>query len=196
MIDKTHLHEKTELNDERLIWQTNREELLLHTPVFDVIGQEERSADGITGTYVAMEAPDWVMTIPVYRDCFVMVRQWRHAYKGLTTEFPGGVNDTGEDPAKTAVRELVEETGFLAGKLTHLGTCSPNPALFRNRFHVYLAEDLTPSGTQHLDEDEVLRWSLVPIEEVIAGFGSEEYAHALMGTALTYYLRYASGQKA
>ncbi len=173
-----------------LIWKIEKETRLLHTPVFDVIEQHERSAAGIEGNYVAMDAPDWVMTIPVYRGCFVMVRQWRHAAKQLTTEFPGGVNDRGEDPEITARRELKEETGFEVGRLTHLGSCSPNPALFSNRFHVYLAEDLNPTGKQHLDEDEVLQYELIPIETVISDYGSEEYAHALMGTALAFYLRH------
>ena len=184
------------MKDNNLKWKVGERKLLLHTPVFDVNVQHEIAPNGVEGDYIAMTAPDWVQTIAVYEGQFVLVRQWRHSSETVSLEFPGGVADEGEDPAESASRELLEETGFKVGKLTHLGSVSPNPALFCNRFHVYLAEDLTPSGTQHLDEDEVLRWSLVPIEEVVAGFGSEEYAHALMGTALTYYLRYASGQKA
>ena len=178
------------MNDNSLLWKTISENKLLHTPVFDVFSQHERAASGIEGDYVAMQAPDWVMTIPVYQGCFVMVRQWRHALGELTTEFPGGVNDRGEAPESTAARELMEETGFRAGRLIHLGTCSPNPALFRNRFHVYLAEELSPTGTLHLDDNELLRCKFVPIDDVIDGFGSGEYAHALMGTALAFYLRH------
>lgn len=180
------------MDDKDLIWNVQSSRRLLHTPVFDVTAQRERSAAGMEGEYVAIQAPDWVMTIPVYRDCFVMVRQWRHAARQLSTEFPGGVNDPGEPPAATAARELKEETGFSAGKLTCLGVCSPNPALFCNRFYVYLAEELIPTGTQNLDEDELLSYELIPISQVIAAFGSEEYPHALMGTALAFYLRYIS----
>ena len=177
------------MNDQELIWTTESRTLLLHTPVYDVLAQQERSASGLRGEYVAIEAPDWVMTVPVYRGQFVLVRQWRHSADCLTTEFPGGVADAGEDPAVTAARELEEETGFRAGKLTHLGSCSPNPALFKNRFHCYLAEDLVQTGAQHLDEDELLRYTLLPIDEVLARFGSPEFSHALMGTALAFYLR-------
>ena len=178
-----------EARDEGLRWETRSVRPLLHTPVYDVLEQEEVSATGIRGSYVAIQAPDWVMTVPVYRGCFVMVRQWRHSADRLTTEFPGGVVDPGEDPAVTAARELEEETGFHVGKLTHLGTVNPNPALFKNRFHCYLAEELTPTGAQHLDEDELLRYQLIPIDQVIASYGSPEYSHGLMGTALAFYLR-------
>lgn len=177
------------MNDNDLKWTIKSKEQILHTPVFDVISQHEISATGIEGDYVAMEAPDWCMVIPVYQGNFVMVRQWRHSSEELTTEFPGGVVDRGEDPAVTAARELLEETGFKAGRLTKLGDCSPNPALFKNRFHVYLAEELVPTGEQDLDDDELLTYRLLPTDEVIASFGRGEFSHALTGTAIAYYLQ-------
>ena len=180
------------MTDAELKWTLEDTKTLLNTPVFDVLAQEEVSAAGPTGTYVALEAPDWVMVVPVLGKQFVMVRQWRHAARCLTVEFPGGVRDKGEDPARTAARELLEETGFRAGKLTALGSCSPNPALFRNTFYCFLAEDLTAIGAQHLDPDELLTYELHPIDEVISAFGSPLYSHALMGTALAFYLQKAS----
>jgi 8-oxo-dGTP pyrophosphatase MutT (NUDIX family) len=178
------------MNDEALIWNVTHTEALLHTPVFDVLAQKERSPAGQAGTYVAMRAPDWVMVIPVLGEDFLLVRQWRHAARRITTEFPGGVRDGDEDPAEAARRELLEETGFRAGKLTLMGTCSANPALFKNHIHCFLAEELTPTGQQHLDADELLRYRLAPTEEVAAAFGTGEYTHAYMGTALAFYLRH------
>lgn len=177
------------MDDMKLKWSVEATKLLLHTPVFDVLQQTEQAAGGLRGDYVAMQAPDWVMTVPVYEGQFVLVRQWRHAAERLSFEFPGGVADPNEEPSVTAGRELLEETGFRAGRLTLLGSCNPNPALFKNRFWCYLAEDLTPTGQQHLDADELLTYELRPVEEVIASFGGPEYPHALMGTALAFYLR-------
>ena len=184
------------MNDNELIWKTEETERLLHTPVFDVWRQAEVSANGLRGDYVAVTAPDWVVVAAVYRGCFVLVRQWRHGEDRLTTEFPAGVVDPGEPPQRTAERELLEETGFRAGRITYLGTCSANPALFKNHIHCFLAEDLTPTGEQHPDADELLRYLLVPVDEVIAGFGSGDYTHAYMGTALAFYLRHTAGREA
>ena len=178
------------MNDEKLKWETRERKKILSTPVFDVFEQEETAYDGTAGKYIAIDAPDWVMTVPVYEDKFVMVCQWRHAAEKLSVEFPGGIADEREDPAKTAYRELLEETGFKAEKITHLGTVSPNPALFSNRFHIYLAEQLVPTGELHLDDDEFLSCELIPVDEVIASYGGEQYSHALMGTALALYLRH------
>ena len=177
------------MNEKRLEWRVLHAEAMLHTPVLDVMNQHEVSEAGPYGDYVAIRCPDWVMVIPVLGDRFVLVRQWRHAAQQITVEFPGGVRDSGEDPAETAARELLEETGFRAGRLTKLGACSPNPALFSNTFHCYLAEELTATGEQHLDGDEVLSCETRPISEVLNAFGGPEFSHALMGTALAFYLR-------
>ena len=180
------------MNDESLKWTVLETRQLLHTPVFDVLAQEEQAPAGPSGTYIAMDAPNWVMVIPVLGEDFLLVKQWRHAARRLTLEFPGGVADGNEDPAVTAARELQEETGFRPGKLTHLGSVNPNPALFSNTFHCYLATELIPTGAQHLDADELLRYERRPIREVIDSYGSPEYSHALMGTALAFYLRETS----
>ena len=182
-------------NESELIWKTTETRPLLHTPVFDVIGQREEAANGLSGDYVAIEAPDWVVVVPVYQGRFVLVRQWRHGAGRLTVEFPAGVAEPGETPEQTAARELREETGFVAGKVTLLGSCCANPALFKNRTHICLAEDLTPTGELHPDEDELLDALLVPVDEAIAAYGTGEYVHAYMGTALAFYLRREAGKK-
>ena len=178
------------MTDKQLKWHILETKELLHTPVFSVLSQTEESGTGIRGDYVAVSAPDWVVLIPVYQDQFVMVRQWRHAEENMTWEFPGGVCNPDEDPAETAKRELFEETGFRAGKITKLGRCSSNPALFKNHFTAYLAEDLEQTGEQHLDADELLNFRLMPMRQVIDSFGSEEFSHAFMGTALAFYFRH------
>ena len=177
------------MKDEELMWSLKGTRELLNTPIFRVIGQEEESYTGVTGEYIAFEARDWVITIPVLEDDFVMVRQFRHATGTLSTEFPGGVMDAGEQPADSAARELREETGFVAGKMKHLASLSPNAALFKNRIHIYLAEDLKATGKQDLDADEFVDYMRISRKEVIRNFGEGEYSHGLMATALAFYLR-------
>ena len=176
-------------DDEQLKWETQKTELLLKTVVFDVTKQTNKAKSGLTGDYIIMNARDWVIVIPEKADNFLMVKQWRHGEHALSVEFPGGVIDAGEEPETAARRELEEETGYKAGKLIKLGCVNPNPALFSNHVHIYLAQDLTATGKQHLDEDEYINFMEIPVDEVIEGMGTQEFPHALMGTALALYLK-------
>lgn len=176
--------------DEDLIWQEGKPELLLKTCVFDVTSRKNTSKTGITGDYIIMNARDWVITIPEKDGNFLMVKQWRHGESKLSVEFPGGVIDAGEDPENAAKRELLEETGFKAGKLIKLGTSNPNPALFSNHIHVFLAQDLVKVQEQKLDHDEFINCIELTQDEVLDGMGTEQFPHALMGTALCMYLKH------
>lgn len=177
-------------DDEKLIWKTGESKTLLKTVVCDITSQHNTAQNGIDGDYIIMNAPDWVIVIPEINNSFLMVKQWRHGEKSLSVEFPGGVIDRNEKPEIAAHRELREETGFIAKKLTKLGIANPNPALFSNHVHVYLAEDLISTGFQHLDQDEFISYIEIPKNEVLQGMGTTMFPHALMSSALCFYLKY------
>ena len=177
-------------DDEKLKWKTLGEKHLLKTIVFDVNACENVSSTGLKGEYYVMKAPDWVITIPEKDGKFLMVKQWRHGEKSLSVEFPGGVIDAGEEPEAAAARELLEETGCKAGKLIKLGKVNPNPALFTNHLHIFLAENLEPTGKQDLDEDEMINCMELSKEEVLEGMGTDQFPHGLMATAMCLYLKH------
>lgn len=180
------------MKDSDLIWKETSSEEILETPVFKVTKAHSVSPLGQEGDYIVLKARDWATVIPVLGDDFLMVKQWRHGHQGLSIEFPGGVIESDETPEEGARRELMEETGFSAGRLVHLGTMNPNPALFANRFHVFLAEDLHADGKQSLDHDEFLNYIKIPKAEVFEKMGGAEYPHALMVAALELYRQHES----
>ena len=178
----------TASNDSSLVWTEQSRRTLLTTPVMTVTETESTASDGQKGNYIVMDAKDWAIVIPCSGTKFLMVKQWRHGEKALSIEFPGGVIETGEAPEAAAARELKEETGYTAGKMTKLGSLNPNPALMSNHVHVFLAEDLHKTGSQQLDSDEYVHYMELEQTEVLDSLGSPLCQHALMSSAAALYM--------
>ncbi len=176
-----------------LEWTEEGRERVLECPVFAVDRLASTSPEGRRGSFYVLDAPDWAMVVPVLRAeggaRFLMVRQFRHGSGEVTLEFPGGAVERGEDPREAAVRELEEETGYRALSVALLGSVSPNPAIQGNRFHVFLAEGLSPTGRTDFDEHEDCRIEEVGEEELWRGLGEPPFTHALAATALAFWAR-------
>jgi ADP-ribose pyrophosphatase len=120
-------------------------------------------ASGGALEYLVLELADWVNVVPVTsaRE-LVMVRQYRHATRCITLEVPAGSVKENEVPADAARRELLEETGYAAGNLIHLGTWECNPALQTNRLHTFLGLDVEKVAEPAAELDERLEVMTVP----------------------------------
>ena len=85
-----------------------------------------------------------------------LIRQFRHAAGGFIWELPAGVLDPpGETPEECAGRELLEETGLRAGRLTWLATILTTPGFTDERIHLFLAQELREEQPAH-GHDEVI----------------------------------------
>jgi 8-oxo-dGTP pyrophosphatase MutT (NUDIX family) len=176
---------------ETLIWQEEGRKKIFDCRIFSVCESYCRSPENERRTFSVINAADWAIIVPVLESPegrqFVMVRQWRHGSRELSLEFPGGVFEPGENAEEAAARELREETAYTPGKIQKIGEFSPNPAIMSNRVHFFLAENLTNTGSQELDEDEYVETVIVDAADVFNGMGKPPYIHALMASALVLY---------
>ena len=93
----------------------------------------------------------------------LLIHQYRYATGGYLYEVPAGRPDFPcEDWEVCARRELEEETGFVAGRLTRLTTLWTTPGFTDEKIHIFLAEDLT-EGTISRDVDEFIELVRLPL---------------------------------
>jgi ADP-ribose pyrophosphatase len=116
-----------------------------------------------------------------------LVKQFRYLYNKAIYEIPAGKLDVGENGETGAKRELEEETGYRANKITHLADIYPSPGYTDEIIHIYFAEDATFIG-QRLDEGEFLNCLFMPLDEVLQKIDSGEICDAKTVTAIYKYL--------
>ena len=139
--------------------------------------------------FFVLDTVDWVNVLPITDDDeVVFVRQYRHGSDALSLEIPGGMVDPGEMPDIAAARECLEESGFFAQGLTSLGVLNPNPAVFNNRLHTFVAKGVRPSAAIQNTATEQTEVVLVPVAELSEMLLDGRIDHALVAATLWRYL--------
>lgn len=123
----------------------------------------------IVDDYFVSVRPDIALIFPVTVDRhIVFVQQYRHGAGEILLELPAGAFDPAVEAAETAaMRELEEETGYVAHELMKLGILYDNPVKETNKIHLFLAQNLAHPGPQTLDETEDIEVVLIPISDVL-----------------------------
>lgn len=105
------------------------------------------------------------------QDEVVLVEQYREPVRRKVIELPAGlVGDLADHPNETVLsaghRELLEETGYRAGRLTEIMRC-PTSAGMTDELAVFLrAEDLVREGPGGGDDSEDIRVHRIASKEV------------------------------
>ena len=116
---------------------------------------------GKFGEYHYVHTNGASMVIPIMADGKVLtVKQYRYLCGKESIEFPcGGVKD-GSSYDETAWHELVEETGYSAGRLFLAGEFNPYNGITDEICHVYIARELQHVGGTPDDTEE---FELLPL---------------------------------
>jgi len=158
-------------------------ELLLSSRRFRVVRHHTRGSDGRLHTKDTVQHPGAVAILPMVDDGHVcLIRNYRVAVGKTLIELPAGTLEPGEDPAVTAHRELIEETGYRAARIEKLREFTMSPGILNERMHLYLAQDLTP-GEMALEPGEEIETLVVRWDEAMRMVmdGAIEDAKSLVG---------------
>lgn len=128
-------------------------------PVFEgrrisVFASEEKDVDGRTLRREAVLHPGAVVILPLIDpQTILLIRNRRFVVDEVLWELPAGTRESGEPPSTTAQREVLEETGYRAGKLEPLHRFYTTPGFCNEAIFAYLATDLSQEA-QDLDPGE------------------------------------------
>lgn len=128
--------------------------------------------------------PGACAVVPVFEDGTIMLlKQFRYPPRKIFIEVPAGKIDPGEDPVRTAERELLEESGVECKHIVQTGSFFPAIGYADEIIHTYAAWGLTIKD-QNVDVDEFLQPFRISYQKAIEMIGAGEITDAKTITAL------------
>lgn len=108
----------------------------------------------------------------VFDDADRVLMLWRYRFvpQRWGWELPGGLVEVGEDPKETAVREVVEETGYRPVEIEHLITFQPMVGMVDSEHIVFLGRgaELIGEPTGEVEADLIEWIPLKALPDMIA----------------------------
>jgi ADP-ribose pyrophosphatase len=146
-------------------WERRSSRYLFESRWYRVRQDEVALPSGEAIDYTLVEHPGYTMVVPVLDDGRVILeRVFRYALQETLLECPSGGLD-GQAPDQAALRELEEETGWVAGTITQLGAFYGSAGISDERYCVFLAQQLTETGRMAREATEQMVVELMPLEQ-------------------------------
>ncbi len=165
----------------RAAWRTLSSRPVYENPWIRVREDIAQLPDGRTTIYGVVQCADAVGVLPLLDgDRVVLVGQYRYVTRAFRWEMP-----TGEAAAR---RELREEAGYEAERLTELCVFDTSKSVVEERAWLYLAEGLRPTPAQP-DETEFIEVQAVPFDEVLGMVERSEITDAMTVIAVLHAAR-------
>ncbi|MEK3709610.1 ADP-ribose pyrophosphatase [Bacillus sp. FSL K6-1005] len=168
--------------------KTIAKEQIFSGKVIDLYVEDVELPNGKTSKREIVKHPGAVAVLAVTDEGkIIMVKQFRKPLERTIVEIPAGKLEKGEEPEYTALRELEEETGYTAKKLTKMTAFYTSPGFADEIVHVFLAEELTVlEEKRELDEDEFVEVMEVTLEDALKLVESREVYDAKTAYAIQY----------
>lgn len=125
--------------------------------LISLITKRIRLPNGYIGDFEIVRHPGAALIIPFLdKNKIIMLRQFRPVVNAYLYELPAGTLNKNESELVCAKREIIEETGYSAKKLSILGKIYPVPGYSTEKIIIYKAEGLKKQK-RNTEKDEVLK---------------------------------------
>jgi len=133
---------------------------------------------GREATREVVQHPGAVVVVPMLSPLeVVLIRQFRYCIKSELWEIPAGTIEKGEKPLACAERELIEETGYRAGRIEPIGGFFTSPGFCDEYLHLFLATQLEPCESEP-DSDEQIEVHVMSLEDALSRIETGEIVDA------------------
>ena len=123
--------------------------------------------DGRTTIYGVVTCGECVGILPFLDpETVLLIRQYRYVAGRTTWEMPTGGIRAGESLEEAAQRELAEEIGYRAGRLTSISTYHTSKSVLDETAHLFLGEGMERLALPP-DETEFIEVRTFPFAEVL-----------------------------
>ena len=167
-------------------WQVINKIVTSENPWFRVMESRVTMPDGRETTYHTLDFIKSAVGVVARRPGeILLIRQYRFIIDEFVWAIPSGGAEKGEDLAIAAERELLEETGYRAERITRIHSYYSSYGCGNQMFHLYQAEELS-SERKPFDLNEVLEVKWFSEDEVKRMIFEEQIVDGLSLTPLLF----------
>jgi len=158
-------------------WKIKSTEIKYKNPWIEVREDQVITPSNKDGIYGVVNQLDGICVISIDKNKNLrLIKEFKFAANSYSIEAVCGGIENGHSSEETVHKELKEELGIKANKITYIGEFDGFTSIIECKMHLYVAEDLTFEETEH-EETEVIEPVIIELEEAYKKIQSGEIFH-------------------